>query len=228
MAAVGETLDLVKVRAVEPGHLDGTPYAQLLPATVLSAPQPRDHVDDGLGDQQSRSAPERPVPTGEGLTWRAHQSSTTCARRWSSVSSRRFCVWNRLEGRPRTLEFDRALRAEVRDPLWMLTRQWQLGEFRGEDAGSPVSATFHLRTTRPTRYQAQETPRRDCPPGRPLEAVAEARAVPFTVGPDRVGLDLRVALGRRWMKLMAATAPGTPLPPPVQAKILARWPIPCS
>ena len=52
--------------------------------------QPRDHVDDGLGDQQSRSAPERPVPTGEGLTWRAHQSSTTCARRWSSVSSRRF------------------------------------------------------------------------------------------------------------------------------------------
>jgi hypothetical protein len=37
LAAVGETLDLVKIRAVEPGHLDGTPYAQLLPATVLSA-----------------------------------------------------------------------------------------------------------------------------------------------------------------------------------------------
>ncbi|MGH3974222.1 MAG: hypothetical protein ACRDS9_12990 [Pseudonocardiaceae bacterium] len=32
-------------------------------------------------------------------------------------------VWNRLEGRPRTTGFDRALRAEIRDPLWMLTRQ---------------------------------------------------------------------------------------------------------
>ena len=30
---------------------------------------------------------------------------------------------------------DRALRAEVRDPLWMLTRQWQMGEFQGDDAG---------------------------------------------------------------------------------------------
>ena len=29
-------------------------------------------------------------------------------------------VWNRLEGRPRSVEFDRALSAEVRDALWML------------------------------------------------------------------------------------------------------------
>ncbi|RKT09337.1 hypothetical protein BX285_6424 [Streptomyces sp. 1114.5] len=35
--AVGETLDLAKIRAVEPAHLDTTPYAQLLPATVMSA-----------------------------------------------------------------------------------------------------------------------------------------------------------------------------------------------
>ena len=30
--------------------------------------------------------------------------------------------------------------AEVRDALWMLTKQWQMGEFRGSDAGSPVFA----------------------------------------------------------------------------------------
>ena len=48
--------------------------------------------------------------------------------------------WRRLEGRPRTVDFERALRAEVRDALWFLTRQWQFGEFRGEDAGSPVDA----------------------------------------------------------------------------------------
>jgi hypothetical protein len=37
VAAVNETYDLAKTRAVEPEHLDGTAYAQLLPATVMSA-----------------------------------------------------------------------------------------------------------------------------------------------------------------------------------------------
>jgi hypothetical protein len=42
-------------------------------------------------------------------------------------------MWNRVEGRPRAVKnFDRALKAEVRDPLWMLTRQWQMGEFEGD------------------------------------------------------------------------------------------------
>jgi len=30
------------------------------------------------------------------------------------------------------------IKASIYDPLWMLTRQWQLGEFEGEDSGSPV------------------------------------------------------------------------------------------
>jgi len=37
IAAVTETFDLARTRLVEPAHLDGTGYAQLLPATVLSA-----------------------------------------------------------------------------------------------------------------------------------------------------------------------------------------------
>jgi hypothetical protein len=37
VAALHDTLDLAKTRAVEPTHLDGTGYAQLLPATVLTA-----------------------------------------------------------------------------------------------------------------------------------------------------------------------------------------------
>lgn len=49
-------------------------------------------------------------------------------------------AYNRLEASPRTADFARSLRAEVRDPLWMLTRQWQFGEFQGEDAASPVTA----------------------------------------------------------------------------------------
>jgi len=44
--------------------------------------------------------------------------------------------WNRLEPSPSDGTVGRSLAAEVRDPVWLLARQWQLGEFRGEDAGS--------------------------------------------------------------------------------------------
>jgi len=128
-------------------------------------------------------------------------------------------VWNRLEGRPRTTEFDRALQADIHDPLWMLSRQWQLGEFRGEDGGSPVTAMFHVQTTRPTRYQAQDSPPEDLPDGQPLETLVEGRAVPFTIGPSMISLDLRLAMGRRWMKLMSA------MPPALRTRIMARWPV---
>lgn len=128
-------------------------------------------------------------------------------------------TWNRLEGRPRTTEFDRALRAEIRDPLWMLARQWQLGEFRGEDGGSPVTATYHVSTSRPTRYRAQESLPADLPDGQPLEAVVQARGVPFTIGGDLVSLDLRMAIGRRWAKLLNG------LPGPLRKALLDRWPI---
>src|SRR5260370_16845909 len=53
-------------------------------------------------------------------------------------------AWNPLEGRPRTANFNRALKAEVHDALWMLTRQWQLAEFKGDDAGSPISPKISL------------------------------------------------------------------------------------
>src|ERR671922_583162 len=61
--------------------------------------------------------------------------------------------WNRLEGRPRTHHFDRALRAEVRDAMWMLSRQWQLGEFVGDDAGSPILARACLDLRMIDHYQ---------------------------------------------------------------------------
>ncbi len=36
---------------------------------------------------------------------------------------------------------EEGLRARVADPVWFLTRQWQLGELQGEDASSPVVVT---------------------------------------------------------------------------------------
>jgi hypothetical protein len=57
-----------------------------------------------------------------------------------------FASWARLEPRCRTEDFRKGLEAPTADPLWMLGRQWQLAEFRGEDAGSPVDAAVTYRT----------------------------------------------------------------------------------
>ncbi|MFI0976334.1 hypothetical protein ACH4SP_04795 [Streptomyces sp. NPDC021093] len=112
-------------------------------------------------------------------------------------------VWNRLEGRPRTTDFDRALRAEVRDALWLLTRQWQLGEFQGTDAGSPVTARYAVTTSTPSRFRPEGGPPEPLPADRPLETVAERRPLPFALGAELISFDLRLALGRRWLKLVS-------------------------
>jgi len=90
--------------------------------------------------------------------------------------------WNRLEGRPRTHNFDRALRAEVRDALWMLSRQWQMGEFQGDDAGSPMLARACIDVMTIDRFQAGSKPVEDLPLKEPLEAKVERRPLPLRAG----------------------------------------------
>lgn len=112
-------------------------------------------------------------------------------------------LWNRLEGRPRTRNFERALRAEVRDALWMITRQWQTGEFRAEDAGSPVFAKVHVATTRLSRVALGEGAPQPIDQDIPLQAQVERLPLRLRVGQDKVALDVRLMLGRRWLKLIA-------------------------
>lgn len=107
--------------------------------------------------------------------------------------------WNRVEGRPRTVEFDRSLRAEVRDGLWMLTRQWQLGEFRGDDAGAPVHAHLRMDHTRLTRAKLGEDPPEPMTAPLPLEARVERLRTTFVRDGRRIGYDLRLLLGRQWL-----------------------------
>ncbi|BCH23325.1 hypothetical protein [Mesorhizobium sp. L-8-3] len=44
----------------------------------------------------------------------------------------------RLEPGHRTDDVEAGLAARVHDPLWLLTRQWQFGEFTAQDCGSPA------------------------------------------------------------------------------------------
>src|SRR5215217_7446865 len=63
-------------------------------------------------------------------------------------------TWMRLEPVSRNTEMKASLQARVYDPLWLLARQWQLGEFQGEDNGSPVMARWQGESARITRYHA--------------------------------------------------------------------------
>jgi hypothetical protein len=111
-------------------------------------------------------------------------------------------TWNRLESRPRTTSFERALQAEVRDALWMLTKQWQMGEFKGSDAGSPVFAKLQIDTTRLTKYRPDAQATQLFEYDIPLEAKVERRPLPLVIAGRAVALDLRLLMGRQWLKLI--------------------------
>ncbi|WP_046867038.1 hypothetical protein [Microvirga massiliensis] len=110
-------------------------------------------------------------------------------------------IWNRLEGRPRSIDFGRALRAEIRDALWLLTRQWQIGEFRGDDAGSPVTARFQITSAPLTGYRPKEGTATGLDGSIPLETLVERRSIERAMEAGGLGLlDLRLVLGRRFLK----------------------------
>ncbi len=128
-------------------------------------------------------------------------------------------IWNRLEGRPRADKFERALRAEVRDALWMLTRQWQTGEFQGDDAGSPIFAKVRVETTRLRKYQSANGPVEEFNDAIPLEARVEQMPVPFALANQEISLDIRLLVGRHWVKLI------TPVSAAAVPEFVTKYPI---
>ena len=65
--------------------------------------------------------------------------------------------WNRLEARSRSNDLSQSLAARVHDPAWFLARQWQVGEFRGEDAASPAFMSVSAELVPFSAWSAGET-----------------------------------------------------------------------
>ncbi len=112
--------------------------------------------------------------------------------------------WNRLDPRPRSTDnFDKAMKAEVRDALWMLTKQWQMGEFEGDDAGSPVFAKIHMESERINKYKPANNPVQHYNENElPLETLVEQMPLQFRSGNVNIMLDIRLVMGRYWLKLI--------------------------
>jgi hypothetical protein len=117
--------------------------------------------------------------------------------------------WTRLEPQSRSPEPTAALRASVHDPLWLLARQWQLQEFRAEDAGSPAGTELRVDTTTVTGYHPGWPDRDetlDYDPGAvPLEALVEREPI-REAGPAR--LRLAAEAGARFLELLDAHRAG--------------------
>lgn len=111
------------------------------------------------------------------------------------LSSASLQTWNRLEPRPRSNTFTRSVRAEVRDALWMITRQWQLGELNGEDTGTATFARLDMQTSRINRIAKKDGPYVPIDETMPLECLVEREPI----NPD---LMHRIELGRQFLKML--------------------------
>lgn len=120
-------------------------------------------------------------------------------------------TWQRLEGSGVSADLRPGLAATVGDALWMLARQWQVGEFSGEDAASPIEIRAEV------RWQPVGEVRVSGGSPEPLDnltTLLEARVECEDVhgGPARVRL--AAESGRRLLRM---AAPGRP-----DAEMLAR------
>ena len=111
--------------------------------------------------------------------------------------------WHRVEPNARDEDLEEGLRGAIADPLWLLARQWQLGEFRGEDAASPIHAraviesdpiaTFHNRAARGA------TPEPWTP-----DLVLECRVEAERVSDGPAAVSLAVEAGLRFLRRLDA------------------------
>lgn len=106
--------------------------------------------------------------------------------------------WDRIEPSCTSEALEPGLRAEIADPLWLLARQWQFGEFTGDDAASPVQARLITRTHSIGGYyvEGMDAPA-PLPPNVPLEGVVEPEPLDESIGLKvEAGLEVVRALVR--------------------------------
>jgi len=117
-------------------------------------------------------------------------------------------TWQRLEGGRIDPDLTEGISAVIADPLWLLARQWQVGEFRGEDAATPVLIEGSAVSAPITEYWVEQGGRRQSIPrgddGWPLETLVEHEPIADGPAAARVTLEGGIELLRR---LRGAGAP---------------------
>lgn len=107
----------------------------------------------------------------------------------------------RLEPRSRVADNDisRGLEARIADPLWMLTRQWQLGEFQAEDSGSPIEVLLNYSTQAIESIKLGSSPPQNLQ-NQPLEMLVEQEWL-------QLNWRQRIQIGQRFERSLSALNP---------------------
>lgn len=130
----------------------------------------------------------------------------------SSITS-----WTRLEPQCTDADMETSAAARLFDPLWMLTRQWQMGEFQGEDAGTPIQARVRATTATLSRCYRGELPQPTGatatvaapaydPARAPLEALVERRPMRATNVNDGRMLSFAIEAGLHFLRILERQA----------------------
>src|SRR6266567_4034445 len=166
------------------------------PPFNLDPPDP----NNGNGDGNANGHPVHPHPHPQPLP---AQPPPPAGQTPSTTS------WTRLESRSRDADMQRTISARVFDPLWMLTRQWQVGEFQGEDTGSPVVARVRAQSAMVSRCYLGELPANtqiQAPPydsdKLPLEVMVERRRVRSSAATESKQLRLTVDAGLHFLRML--------------------------
>jgi hypothetical protein len=132
----------------------------------------------------------------------------------SSITS-----WTRLEPQNTDADIGTSSSARVFDPLWMLTRQWQMGEFQAEDAGTPIQARVRATTSVISRRFSGELPKPTGagptpiaaqaydPTRTPLEVLVERRKMRPNDAADARMLTFAVEAGLHFLRMLELLTP---------------------
>lgn len=119
-----------------------------------------------------------------------------------------YMSWNKLEARPRQIDFNRVLEVRIQDPLWMLARQLQMGEFKGNDTGSGIITKALMEYSSIYAFSRKDDINNVKPydlKQMPLEPMVENISYQFSIKE-------RVRMGQVWKreikKLLSSTASG--------------------
>lgn len=128
----------------------------------------------------------------------------------------------RLEVISRTDAVTPALQARLADPLWMIGRQWQLGELTGEDAASPVMCRGRIEHAPAVRLRSESGATTELTAATPLEALVEREVTPFGSDGVRTRGDVPIHPGERDAALRRSAIAGRWLLRAVQEALQAK------
>jgi hypothetical protein len=142
--------------------------------------------------------------------------------------------WMRLQPLSRNAEMKSSLQARIYDPLWLLARQWQLGEFQGEDNGSPIMARWRADAATLSRYFSgaikPNTIANASPydSSMPLETLVEREAIRPAIDqiPKSEKLRLAAEAGQQFLRMLDRMREAETISRDYRAAFIRQYPFP--